>query len=73
MKNRIILSFLTGCLLTGFAFWVFIGSPGAVEAQKNHLTLEFPGYHHLNYVSSWVVRNELWHDYMLPKDAQAAG
>jgi hypothetical protein len=35
--------------------------------------LSYPGYTCLRYVSTWVNRNEIWHDYRLSEEAEAAG
>jgi hypothetical protein len=37
------------------------------------ITPPYPAYQTLKYVSSWEVRNEVWHDYRLDEEAQAAG
>ena len=73
MKKQLALSFLAGCLLTGLAFWGFLRGGEAAVAQNTQLTPTFPGYQNLKYVSSWVVRNEVWHDYTLSEEARAAG
>jgi hypothetical protein len=66
----LILSSLAGCLLTSSFFWGISG-PGKVIASQ--ITPIYPGYQTLKYISSWEVRNEVWHDYTLDEEAQAAG
>ena len=62
-----ILSSLAGCLLTSSFFWGISG-PGKVIASQ--ITPPYPGYQN---ISGWEVRNEVWHDYTLDEEAQAAG
>jgi hypothetical protein len=74
MKKSLILSFLAGCLLTGLISWgPFWTSGKVIASQASQITPPYPAYETLKYVSSWEVRNEVWHDYRLDEEAQAAG
>ncbi len=68
MEIRMSLSFVAGLLLAAILFWSF--QPSGVVAQGVPL---YPGYECLRYDSSWVDRNELWHDYRLSEEAEKDG
>jgi hypothetical protein len=68
MKTAILLSFLAGFMFA-LVFW------GAAQSSSHPLTngFSFPGQDCLRHVSTWVYRNEIWHDYRLSEEAEAAG
>ncbi len=68
MKMRMVLSFVAGIIFAAILFWSF--QPSGVVAQGVPL---YPGHECLRYVSSWVDRNELWHDYRLSEEAEKDG
>jgi hypothetical protein len=73
MKKSLILSFLAGYLLTSLFSWGFRIPGKVIASQAPQITPPYPAYQTLKYVSSWEVRNEVWHDYRLDEEAQAAG
>ncbi len=68
MKMRMVLSFVAGLFFAAILFCSF--QPSGVVAQR---IPSYPGFEYLRYVSSWVDRNELWHDYRLSEEAEKAG
>ncbi len=66
--------FLIGMVFGAFLFWT-LQSPRPIHAivPIPIQDFEFPAEKCLPYVSSWVVRNEVWYDYRLPEEAQDAG
>ncbi len=65
MKKVMVLSFVAGFIFPAILLWLFRTSN--VVAQPPF----YPGYESLSYVSTWVVRNEVWHDYRLSEKAEA--
>ncbi len=68
MKLTMFLSFVAGIFFAAILFWSF--KPIGVVAQG---IPSYPGYECLRYDSSWVDRNELWHDYKLSEEAAKDG
>ena len=68
MKAAIFLSFLAGFMFA-LIFWGAAHSSGDTLANG----FSFPGQDCLRHVSAWVYRNEIWHDYRLSEEAEAAG
>jgi hypothetical protein len=50
-----------------------VSPPAEPGVYPKEITPPYPAYQTLKYVSSWEVRNEVWHDYRLDEEAQAAG
>jgi hypothetical protein len=67
MKKLIVLSFVAGFIFAATLLGLFRASN--VVAQPPF----YPGYESLSYGSTWVVRNEVWHDYRLSEKAEADG
>jgi hypothetical protein len=63
-----LLSFIAGFVLAV----IFLG-PIRISSQMRENGLSYPGYACLHYVSTWISRNETWHDYRLSREAEEAG
>ena len=68
MKKGMLVSFVAGFILAAIFLGV-IQTPS--ETSQNGFS--YPGQAYLRYVSTWVNRNEIWHDYRLSEEAEAAG
>ena len=68
MKKGMLLSFIAGFILAAILL-------GAIQTSSStpQNGLSYPGQACLRYVSTWVNRNEIWHDYRLSEEAEAAG
>jgi hypothetical protein len=68
MKKGMLLSFIAGFILAAIFLGVVQTSSGTPQNG-----LSYPGHDYLRCVSTWVSRNEIWHDYRLSEEAEAAG
>ena len=68
MKRGMLLSFIAGFILAV----IFLGAI-QTSSDTSQNGPSYPGYACLHYVSTWVNRNEIWHDYQLSEEAKAAG
>jgi hypothetical protein len=68
MKKGMLLSFIAGFILAA----IFLGAI-QTSSDTSQNGLSYPGHTCLWYVSTWVNRNEIWHDYRLSEEAEAAG
>jgi hypothetical protein len=68
MKMGMILGFIAGFISAA----IFLGAT-QTSSDTPQNGLPYPGYACLRYVSTWVNRNEIWHDYRLSEEAEAAG
>ena len=68
MKKGMLLSFVAGFILAA----IFLGAV-QTPSDTSHNGFSYPGQACLHYVSTWVNRNEIWHDYHLSAEAEGAG
>jgi hypothetical protein len=68
MKMGMLLSFIAGFILAA----IFLGAI-QTSSDTSQNGFSFPGHDSLRYVSTWVSRNEIWHDFRLSEEADAAG
>jgi hypothetical protein len=74
LNGERLLSFFFGILFSALLFWS-PRSPIPVHAMvpKPIEGSEFPAQKCLPFVSTWVVRNEVWYDYSLSEEARNEG